>query len=185
MVQKQTSNFGLKVMAFTFKLRDFFRPRRAVVKEVGIEEGFHVLDYGCGSGSYITAVAELVGKSGKIYALDIHPLAIKMVKKIVVKNQLTSVETIISDRETGLPDDSVDVVLLYDTFHDLTDPNGVLEELHRVLKPDGILSFNDHHMKENEITSKVTNRGLFRLLRKGERTYSFVKGEDAAKHKEG
>jgi ubiquinone/menaquinone biosynthesis C-methylase UbiE len=75
---------------------------------------------------------------------------------------------------TGLSDDSIDVVLLYDTFHDLTNPNMVLEELHRVLKPNGILSFSDHHMKENEIISKVMNNGLFRLLRKGERTYSFV-----------
>jgi len=53
----------------------------------------------------------------------------------------------------------------------------VLEELRRVLKPDGILSFSDHHMKENEIVSKVTSRGLFRLSRKGKRTYSFSKRE--------
>jgi len=169
------SDLGFRAMAFTFKIRDFFRPRKDIVKEVGIEEGFHVLDYGCGSGSYITAVAELVGNSGKIYALDINPLAIQMVKRNAAKNQLTNVETIISDAKTGLPDDSIDVVLMYDVFHDLTDPNGVLEELHRVLKPDGILSFNDHHMKENEMVSNLANRRLFRLLRKGKRTYSFAK----------
>jgi ubiquinone/menaquinone biosynthesis C-methylase UbiE len=84
------------------------------------------------------------------------------------------VETILSDCKTGLPDDSIDVVLLYDTFHDLSDPNMALEELHRVLKPNGILSFSDHHMKENEIISKVTDNELFRLLRKGEWTYSFM-----------
>jgi len=171
------SNLGFRLMAFTFKIRDFFKPRRDIVKEVGIKEGFRVLDYGCGPGSYVIPVAELVGKSGKIYALDINPLAIKMVKKIAVKNQLPNVETILSDRKTGLPDDSIDVVLLYDTFHDLTDQKAVLEELHRVLKPNGILSFSDHHMEENEIVSKVTNNGLFRLLRKGERTYSFVMEE--------
>jgi ubiquinone/menaquinone biosynthesis C-methylase UbiE len=165
---------GFRVMAFSFKIRDFFRPRKDIVKEVGIKEGFRVLDYGCGSGSYVTAVAELVGKSGKIYALDINPLAIKMVKKIAVKKQLPNVETILSDCKTGLPDDSIDVVLLYDTFHDLSDPNMALEELHRVLKPNGILSFSDHHMKENEIISKVTDNELFRLLRKGEWTYSFM-----------
>lgn len=168
------SNFGFKTMAFAFKIRDFFKPRKDIVKEVGIKEGFRVLDYGCGPDSYVIAVAELVGKSGKIYALDINPLAIKLVKKIAVKKQLPNVETILSERKTGLPDDSIDVVLLYDTFHDLSDPNMVLEKLHRVLKPNGILSFSDHHMKENEIISKVTNSGLFRLLRKGERTYSFV-----------
>jgi ubiquinone/menaquinone biosynthesis C-methylase UbiE len=171
------SDISFRIMAFTFKIRDFLKPRRDIVKEVGMKEGFHVLDYGCGPGSYVPAVAELVGKSGKIYALDINPAAIKMVKKIAVKKQLSNVETILSDCNTGLPDNSIDVVLLYDTFHDLVDQNRVLKELHRVLKPNGILSFNDHHMEENEITSKVTNAGLFRLLRKGERTYSFVKNK--------
>jgi ubiquinone/menaquinone biosynthesis C-methylase UbiE len=145
------------------------------VKEAGIEEGFHVLDYGCGRGSYVRAVSEVVGESGKVYALDIQPLAVESVKKIAEKRGLANVETILSDRKTGLPDESLDVVLLYDTFHDLVDPNGVLEELNRVLKPDGVLPFSDHHMKEHEIISKITNRGLFRLLRKGERTYSFLK----------
>jgi ubiquinone/menaquinone biosynthesis C-methylase UbiE len=169
------SDFGFKAMAFTFKFRDFFRPRRSIVKEVGIKPGFHVLDYGCGSGSYIVAVAELMGKSGKIYALDVHPLAIRMVQRIASKKQMKNVETILSDCKTGLPNNSIDIVLLYDTFHDLNNPNAVLEELHRVLKSNGILSFSDHHMKEDGIVSKVTNKGLFRLSKRGERTYSFVK----------
>lgn len=162
-------------MAFTFKVRDFFRPRTEIVAEVGIGEGFRVLDYGCGPGSYITAVAELVGKSGKVYALDVQPLAIEMVKKIAAKRKLSNVETILSDRKTGLPDNSMDRVLLYDVFHDLIDPDGVLEELHRVLKSDGILSFSDHHLKENEITSSLTKTELFKLMRKGQKTYSFTK----------
>jgi ubiquinone/menaquinone biosynthesis C-methylase UbiE len=95
------SDFGFKAMVFTFKIRDFFRSRRDVVKEVGIKEGFRVLDYGCGSGSYIRAVANLVENSGRIYALDIQPLAIEMVKKIAAKNHLTNVETILSDCKTG------------------------------------------------------------------------------------
>lgn len=65
--------------------------------------------------------------------------------------------------------------MLYDVFHDLTDPDNVLEELHRVLKPDGILSFSDHHLEESKIISTMTRTKLFTLLRKGQRTYSFVK----------
>ena len=175
-MDKPKSNLDFKLMSLQYKFRDFLLPRRKVLEEVGIKPGFHVLDYGCGPGSYIIPLAELVGKSGKIYALDTHPLAIKSVQGIASKKQLTNVETIRSDCKTGLPDSSVDVVLLYDTFHGLGDPDGVLAELHRVLKPDGVLSFSDHHLKEDEITSKVTDTGLFRLSRKGEKTYSFLKG---------
>ena len=175
-MDKPVSNSHFKFMSFSYRFRDFFLPPKNILKEVGIEPGFHVLDYGCGPGSYTIAAAELVGKSGKIYALDIHPLAIQRVQSIASKKQLTNVETICSDCKTGLPDNSVDVVLLYDILHTLSDPNGVLEELHRVLRPNGILSFSSGgHMKENEIMSKVTNRGLFRLSGKGKRTYSFLK----------
>jgi len=174
-MDKPKSGLDFRLMSFQYKFRDLLLPRMNILKEVGIKSGFHVLDYGCGPGGYITPLAELVGKSGKIYALDVHPLAIQMVQSIASKKKLTNVETIHSDCKTGLPDNSLDAVLLYDTLHDLGDPNGVLEELHRVLKPGGILSFSDHHMKEDGIVAQVTNRGLFRLLRKGERTYSFLK----------
>ena len=164
------------LMSFGYKFRDLFVPRINILREAGIGPGFHVLDYGCGPGSYVSGAAELVGKTGKVYALDIHPLAIQRVRNIASKGQLENVETICSDCETGLPDESVDVILLYDTFHSLRDPNRVLRELCRVLRPNGILSFSDHHMGGDEIASKVTNAGLFRFLRKDERTYTFMKG---------
>jgi ubiquinone/menaquinone biosynthesis C-methylase UbiE len=162
-----------RFMSLIFRFRDLYLPRINILREAGIQRGFRVLDYGCGPGSYIIPLAELVGESGKIYALDIHPLAIHKVKNIASKKQLANVETILSDCQTGLPDNGLDVVLLYDIFHDLSDPNRILEELHRVLKPEGILSFSDHHMKENEIVSGVTNSGFFKVATKGKRTYTF------------
>jgi ubiquinone/menaquinone biosynthesis C-methylase UbiE len=174
-MDKPMSNFDFQFMSVGYKFRDFFLPRLNILKEVGINPGFHVLDYGCGPGGYIIPLAELVGESGKVYALDIHPLAIQRVQDIASKKQLTNVETILSNCQTGLPDNSLDAILLYDIFHHLSDPDEVLRELHRALKPDGILSFSDHHMKENEIVSQVTNSGLFSLSRKGQRTYTFLK----------
>jgi ubiquinone/menaquinone biosynthesis C-methylase UbiE len=174
-MDKPEHNIHFKLMFFAYKFRDLFIPRLNVLNEVGLKPGFYVLDYGCGSGSYIAAAAELVGADGKVYALDINTLAVQMVQRIVSKKQLTNVETICSDCKTGLPDKSVDIVFLYDTFHKLSDPNGVLEELHRILKLNGILSFSDHHMKEIEIVSKITDRGLFRLSKMGKKTYSFLR----------
>ena len=177
-MDKPTSNLHFKLMSFSFKFRDIFLPRENTLKEVGIKPGFYILDYGCGPGSYTIPAAQLVGNSGKVYALDIHPLAVQQVQSIAAKKSLTNIETILSDCATGLPDKSLDVVLLYDTFHGLSGPDEVLAELHRVLKPDGILSFNDHHLKEeNEIISRITGKGLFKLSTKGEKVYNFSKVE--------
>jgi ubiquinone/menaquinone biosynthesis C-methylase UbiE len=172
---KPEPNFHYRLMALSYKFRDFFLPRINVLKEVGIEPGFHVLDYGCGPGSYTASLAKLVGQSGRVYALDMHPLAIQMVQDIAARKGLNNIETIHSHCATGLENGVIDVVLLYDTYHDLADPDGVLKELHRVLKPNSVLSFSDHHMKEDEILSQITRTNLFTLSRRGKTTYSFSK----------
>jgi len=174
-MDKPKSNLDFRLMSLTYKFRDLFSPRIDILQEVGIRPGFHVLDYGCGPGSYTIPLAQLVGNSGKIFALDIHPLAIQMVQRIAAKKRLPNVETICSGGKTGLADESIDVALLYDIIHDLSKPDEVLAELRRVLKPDGILSSHDHHLKETEIISKTAVTGCFRLLGKGKRVYNFVK----------
>lgn len=174
-MDKPQSDLAFKFMALGYRFRDLFRPRRDILKEVGIQPGFHVLDYGCGPGSYIAAAAELVGESGKIYAADIHPLAIQRVRKIASKKGFHNIETVQTDCDTGLAAGSVDVALLYDIFHALDKPKQVLKELHRVLKPEGVLSFSDHHMKATEILTKISGPGLFVFSTTNNKTYSFSK----------
>jgi ubiquinone/menaquinone biosynthesis C-methylase UbiE len=171
------SGLSFKLMSVGFKLRDLLRPRSDVLKEAGIEPGSVVLDFGCGPGGYIEPLVELVGPSGSIYALDKHPLSIHEVKKIAKRKRFEIIETIESDCRTGLADNSVDAVLLYDVFHNLVRPDEVLRELHRVLKPDGTLSFSDHHMKEEEVLRQMTVSGIFRFVRKGRNTYSLAKAD--------
>jgi ubiquinone/menaquinone biosynthesis C-methylase UbiE len=174
---KPMSNLDFRLMSSTYKLRDFRLPRMNILREVGIETGFDVLDYGCGPGSYIVPLVKLVGDSGKIYALDMHPLAIEAVQRLISKKGITNVQTILSDCKTGLPSNSIDVVLLYDILHDLDSVSDVLAELQRILKPKGILSLSDHHMKEEEMISRVTGGGLFKLSAKNLRTCSFIRDE--------
>lgn len=168
-------NLHFKGMSLFINIRNLFSPPKETLKEATIKPGYTVLDYGCGPGGHSVAAAKLSGKSGKVYALDIHPLAIESVQKKALRKRLKNIKTILSNCATELPDSSVDVVLLYDTFHELNDSDSVLTELARVLKPDGVLSFSDHHMKEGEIVSGVTGSGLFGLLKKDKKTYTFRK----------
>jgi len=170
------SNLDFRLMALFFKFRDLFMPPVRVLNEVEIKAGFRVLDYGCGPGSYILPLVKKVGDSGIIYALDIHPLAVQMVRDQAEKNQLSNVNTILSDCKTGLPDNSLDMVLLFDILHDLNNSGEVLWKLYRVLRPGGNLVVADHHTKEGDIIFQITKGDFFRLLKKGERTISFSKG---------
>ncbi len=174
-MDKLMSDVSFKLMSLTFRFRDLFQDPTDILKEAGVKPGFHVLDYGCGPGAHAIAAARLVSNSGKVYAADIHPMAIEQVKNTALRKKLSNVETILTDCTTGLPDESIDLTLLYDILHDLDSPHEILAELHRVLKPEGILSLSDHHLKDEDITSRITDPGLFRLLRRGEKVYNFSK----------
>ena len=175
LMDKPMSDSHFKTLCFMYKFRDLFSPRKTILEEVEIRPGFHILDFGCGPRSYSIIAAKLVGTTGKVYALDIHPLAIQRVQKVASNKGLTNVETIQSDCATGLKNESIDLVLLCDILHDLSEPDAVLRELHRVLKQNGTLSCNDHHLKGDEMISGVTGGGLFRLSKKGKRIYNFTK----------
>lgn len=162
-------------MRLAFAIRDFLLPRIRVLAEVGIQPGSVVLDYGCGAGSYILPLLSIIGDTGYIYALDIHPSAIEAVGDLCVQNNLKNVRTILSDCQTGLADQSVDVVILYDIYHDLDNADDILRELSRVLKPEGILSFSDHHMKAEAVTAAFADHDMFRVEKKLKKSYMLVK----------
>ena len=160
-MEQPQSGFSYKIMSLMFKARDAVKPRGDILKEVGINTGDKVLDFGCGPGGYVPALSKMVGISGKVYALDMNPLAINSVKEMASRKKLVNVTTILSEGPTGLKEGSVDTVLLYDILHHLKNPGPVLRELHRVLKPGRVLSVSDHHMQEMDITSRITGTGLF------------------------
>jgi len=174
-VERLQSNFDFEFMCLGFKLRDFFNSPLSILKEVDIEQGYSILDFGCGPGSYSIAASKIVGADGKVYSLDVNPLAIKKIRNTIKKRKLKNIDTIQSDCETGLPDNCIDVILIYDVFHDIQNKSDVLKELHRVLKAESTLSFSDHHMKREDILSELTGKGLFRLRRENKKTFSFVK----------
>jgi len=172
---------NFQLMAAVFWLRDRLRPRCKVLAEVGIRPRSRVLDYGCGTGSYIRDSARLVGDEGVVYALDVNPLAIYAADRIAAREGLRNVRTILSNCATGLPDMSVDVVLVYDVLHDLSNRDDVLREIERILKPDGILSVSDHHMRGPDVVTQITSGRRFRLASSGRLTYSFAKGQGTSR----
>ena len=175
MPQEPLTNGRFRMFAFYSACWDFFHPPRDTLAVVGIKRGDTVLDFGCGRGGFTVAAAELVGPEGKVYALDVHPLAVKLVRTEIRRSGLANVEIIQADGPTGLADRSVDVVLLYEIFHDLAEPETVLAELARVMKPGAVLSVTDHHLKPEEIISALRQGGHFQFSKKNKPTYEFVK----------
>jgi ubiquinone/menaquinone biosynthesis C-methylase UbiE len=92
-------DIAFRVMSWIFVIRDRFMAPWSVLDEFGIERGQTVLDYGCGPGSYLRRVSELVGSEGRVLAVDIHELAIKAVMRRIEKEQLSNVTAVRAEGE--------------------------------------------------------------------------------------
>ena len=170
---KPKSDIDFRLMALFFRIRDLFKNPEKLLQKVAFREGQIILDFGCGSGSYTIPAAEMVGAEGTVYALDIHPLAAKIVGKKARKKGLTNIATITSDRDTGLPDQSVDIVLLFDTIQCIQDKQALLEELHRAMKPGGILSILVEHIKVEDVIEIAEKDGRFSLRDRHDKLLNF------------
>ena len=144
---------------------------------MGLQRGQSMLDYGCGIGSFAIPAAKIVGNYGVIYALDIHPLAIRTVQQRVKKKEISNIKTILSSRDTGLPDECVDTVLLYDVLQMISDKEELLKELHRVLKSGGTLFATAEHLEVTDFLNVITKKKLFTLSSQKGKLYQFRKGQ--------
>ena len=170
------SNTAFKGLAVWLKLRERSLGAQQRLADAGVSSGQVVLDYGCGIGSYTIPAAQIVGAEGRVYALDIHSLAIETVERRARKERLTNVRTICSGLDTGLADNSVDTVLLYDVLHSVPDQPALLQELQRVLKPGGRLSILPDHMTGDELLATVKGENQFDLQAQHGEIFEFVRG---------
>lgn len=171
---KPMPNWSFKGMAVLLRLVERFKKPRERLEQIGLRRGQHVLEYGIGAGSFTIPAARIV-EDGTVYAADIQPLAIEAVAKRARKENLDNVRTILTDRDTGLPDESIDVVLLYDTLHMVRDKQALLQELHRVLKPAGFLSADHQHTAEAAFLETMTAGNLFALQSRNGQVFNFCK----------
>ncbi|WOF16930.1 class I SAM-dependent methyltransferase [Methanoplanus sp. FWC-SCC4] len=159
-----------RIMAFTIKINDLFNPPSELVKLAGIKEGMTVVDYGCGPGSNTIWASEYAGETGLVYAVDIHPLAIEMVTKMAEKNNLSNIKTALAKGyNSGLENETADLVMALDMFHMIEEPEKFLSEIKRILKPDGVLFIDDGHQPRESARNKIIASGLFKIEEENKR----------------
>jgi ubiquinone/menaquinone biosynthesis C-methylase UbiE len=155
MMDRPMNNLGFRFLSIGLRFRDYFFPPAKTLERVGIQTGSNVLDFGAGYGSYSIPAAQLVGPTGKVYAADIHPLAIKKIRKKADTKRIKNIHMILTDCETKLPDASIDIVLLFYVLHDFKNPDSIIRELVRVMKPKGVLAVIDHKFDKAKVVSTI------------------------------
>ena len=160
------SDWSFRVMTLFFRVIDFIHPyidRR--VRQFDIKEGMTVVDYGCGPGRYTVRFAGIVGDRGRVYAVDIHKLAIDAVTKKKQSQRLENVAPILADGyDSMLSDNIADVVCAIDMFFAIENPTKFLKELRRIAKPDGTLVVDDGHQPRKETKKKILSSACWDIV---------------------
>ena len=124
-----------------------------------------MVDYGCGPGRYIAEASRRVGPRGKVYAIDVHELAIAGVRKMIAMHNLTNVIPVLAKGyNSGLPDHVADLIYALDMFHSVKDPMALLAELRRIVKPSGTLILEDGHQSREKTRAKIARSSLWRII---------------------
>jgi len=154
--------FGLKLLLQLFKGRGEPCPTswswivdnplrrwdvRHALERAGLRAGETVLELGPGPGAFTVDAAQRVGPEGRLIAVDIQPGMIAQVNARVKAAGVTNVEThVASAFELPLPDASVDRAYLITVLPEIPDPVRALREVHRVLKPGGVVSMTEEFL---------------------------------------
>jgi len=143
---------------FRFKLM-LDRNASKMLSEVGIGEGQSILDFGCGSGTYTIPAAKLVRRNGRIYALDVNQGALEKLSRKAEKEGLDNIVTLLSSGDVDIPieNETLNHVLLIDVLQEISDKDTLLEEVHRILKPDGLMAVYPMHIDSNEVIRLASN----------------------------
>ena len=161
------ANLTFRTMEWVMSVWDIFlRHPKQDLQKVPLEKGMTAVDYACGPGHYTIPMAEKVGPDGRVYAVDIQPLATESVQKKAARKGLKNITTVLVDSyDTGLPAAVADIVVFLDAFHMVADPEALLREIHRLLKPQGSLFMDPGHLEAPPVLRRVERTGLFSLAK--------------------
>ncbi len=159
--------------------REIYDRRYSVLEASAVKPGMVVADVGAGSGLFTRLFAERVGKSGKVYAVDISRVFVDNILRLSSDRDQQNVVGIVNgSQDVGLPPQSIDLAFICDTYHHFEYPQAMMSSIRRALKPGGSVVIIDFrkipgfstpwvigHVRANEATvvAEIESFG-FRLV---------------------
>lgn len=151
--------------------RDHWQRPSEVVRNLELKAGDSVVDLGCGSGYFSLKLSDSVGASGKVVAEDIRRLSLAFLWIRAMKKGKHNVSVLLGDvDDPHLSPNSVNAVLISNTYHEFTAARSVMSHVHQALVPGGRIVIIDRSpndvqgglsaFQEHEIASEQVERDL-------------------------
>lgn len=115
-----------------------------IMEFLDIQEGYVVADIGTGAGYFALYLSDRVGKTGLVYAEDIQQEMVDYTAAKINNEEIKNIEVVLGKPDDpGLPENSLDLALMANMYHQVENPVALLKSVSRELKPDGRLIIID------------------------------------------
>jgi len=129
-----------------------------LIEKLALKPTDHVVDLGAGSGYFSFRMAPLVPE-GKVYAVDISPEMLAIVRAKMRKSNAENIETVLSTvTDLKLEKNSADCVLIVDAYHEFSHPLEMGKSIYETLKPGGKLVLIEYRMEDPGIPIKKLHK---------------------------
>jgi ubiquinone/menaquinone biosynthesis C-methylase UbiE len=119
--------------------RDTWQRSSEIISKLKLSASSRVADIGCHEGYFTMKLASVV-RSGKVYAVDISKSKLERLQEHLVKRNIKNVDVVLGkEDDPELPKNTLDAVLIVDTYHEMDQHATVLKHIMDALKPGGRL----------------------------------------------
>jgi ubiquinone/menaquinone biosynthesis C-methylase UbiE len=126
---------------------------------LAIPKGATVADIGAGSGYMTVRLASRVGPTGTVFANDLQPEMLDMLRRRLARERITNVTLVQGAADDPkLPLASIDLELMVDVYHELHQPQVMLRNLRKALKPDGRLVLLEYRKEDPTIPIRYEHK---------------------------
>jgi ubiquinone/menaquinone biosynthesis C-methylase UbiE len=126
-----------------------------VLEAMALRPGMTVAEIGAGTGFFSRRLAKTVGPRGKVYAVDIQPEMLELLKTYAAKEGISNIVPVVStETDPRLPARSVDRILLVDVYHEFQKPEPMLARIRDSLAPGGTVALVEYRL-EGETASHI------------------------------
>jgi protein-L-isoaspartate O-methyltransferase len=130
-----------------------------LLPELNLKAGMTVADIGAGTGYYSRLMAKVVGATGMVYAVDVQPQMVAMLKEVAAKTEFANIKPVLSNvNDVKLPPQSIDLAIMVDVYHELEFPHEVMTTIINSLKPEGRVVFVEYRAEDQRVPIKEVHK---------------------------
>jgi ubiquinone/menaquinone biosynthesis C-methylase UbiE len=123
-----------------------------LLENLPISPGDKVADIGAGTGFFSLKMARLVGTEGVVYAVDIQPEMLDIVKDRSEEQKLKNVRRVLATADNPrLPENELSMALFVDAYHEFEWPREVMSRLYTSLKPGGKIVLIEYRAEDPSV----------------------------------